>query len=225
MHLPVQVETRVLEAAIGKLRGFRDRLGLRRHWHTATVTAMAASASTLHERLRPFDGVTTMSLGFFGQSRVAMGILLISVSLAACGRGQTPIPAGAQQVHVSVVGSEVRLEPATASAGDIYIVLDTPGSGVGFAQRKRTAQDVPGPLTDEDLDRLAHGDTEGTAIGGFDDHGCSPEQRAQDHGRMGPCGNVFKIVVTPGTYAFFTGNLEGEPGASARSITVLAVVP
>jgi hypothetical protein len=42
---------------------------------------------------------------------------------------------------------------------------------------------------------------------------------------MGPCGNVFEIVLTPGKYAFFTGSLEGEPGAETRSIAVLEVVP
>ena len=42
---------------------------------------------------------------------------------------------------------------------------------------------------------------------------------------MGPCGNVFKIVLTPGKYAFYTGSIEGEPGGDARSIAVLEVVP
>ena len=42
---------------------------------------------------------------------------------------------------------------------------------------------------------------------------------------MGPCGNVFQIVLAPGKYAFFTGNLEGEPAGDQRSITVLEVVP
>lgn len=165
-----------------------------------------------------------MGLGFLSHVRLAMVIGLACV-LAGCGPGQTPIPAGAQQVHVSIVGSEVRLEPATVSAGDVYVVLDTPGSSVGFAQRKRTAAEAPGPLTDADLDRLALGDTQGTAIGGFDDTGCSPEQRAESRGRIGPCGNVFQIVLTPGRYAFFTGSLEGEPGADPQSITVLEVLP
>ncbi len=147
--------------------------------------------------------------------------------LVGCGRGQTPIPSGAQEVHVVIVGSEVRLEPATVHAGDIYVVLDTPGSSVGFAQRQRgPSPETPGPLNDEDMDRLAHGDTQGMAIGGFSDTGCSAEQRAEDRGRMGPCGNVVMVVLTAGKYAFFTGNLDGRPpGDPSPSITVLEVLP
>ncbi len=147
-------------------------------------------------------------------------------ALVGCGRGQTAVPAGAQLVHVVVDGQKVRLDPATVRAGDVYVVLDTPGSGVGFAQRKRSAAETPGPLTDQDIDRLAHGDTEGTAIRGFDDIGCSPEQRAEDRGRMGPCGNVFHEVLNPGIYVFFTGNLDGgPPGDYSGSIAVLQVLP
>ncbi len=152
-------------------------------------------------------------------------VCVLSITLAGCARGQTPVPAGAHLLHVSVVGSEVRLDPTIISAGDVYVVLDTPGSSVGFAQRQRTAAETPGPLTDQDLERLARGDTGGTAIGGFDDAGCSAEQRAEDRGRMGPCGNVFKIVLAPGKHAFFTGDIEGGPPGVARSIAVLEVVP
>jgi len=129
-------------------------------------------------------------------------------------------------VHVVIAGSEVRLEPATVTAGDVYVVLDSPGSSVGFAQRQRTATETPGPLSDDDLARLARGDTQGTAIGGFDDSGCAADQRAESRGRMGPCGNVFKIGLTQGKYAFFTGNLDGgPPGDYSGSIAVLDVVP
>jgi len=158
--------------------------------------------------------------------RSVLVLALLTIALAGCGRGQTPIPAGAQEVHVTVSGAQVDLEPSTVRAGDIFVVLDTPGSGVGFAQRQRTATETPGPLTDEDLARLAQGDTQGTSIGGFDDAGCSPEQRAEDRGRLGPCGNVFQIVVSPGKYAFFTGDLDGvPPGDHSDSIAVLEVVP
>jgi hypothetical protein len=125
-----------------------------------------------------------------------------------------------------VAGDELRLTPATVRAGDVYVVLDTPGSSVGFAQRQRTATETPGPLSDDDLERLAQGDTEGTAVGGFDDTGCSEDQRAESRGRMGPCGNVFRIVLTEGKYAFFTGNLDGgRPGDYSGSIAVLEVDP
>jgi len=149
-------------------------------------------------------------------------LVVLNVAVAACGRGQATIPPGGQQVHVSVTESEVRLDPATIRAGDLYIVLDTPGSVVGFAQRKRTAAETPGPLTDDDLERLALGDTEGTAIGGFDDVGCSADQRAEDRGQMGYCGNVFRETLTPGKYAFFLGDPEGE---GPRSVAVLEVLP
>jgi len=169
-----------------------------------------------------------MRAGFIRQAPLATMVGLVcvlSVTLTGCGRSQMPVPAGAQLLHVSVVGSEVRLDPTTVSAGDVYVVLDTPGSSVGFAQRQRTAAETPGPLTDEDLDRLARGDTGGTSIGGFDDTGCSAEQRAEDRGRIGPCGNVFRIVLTPGKHAFFAGDIDGEPPGVARPIAVLEVVP
>jgi hypothetical protein len=151
---------------------------------------------------------------------IVLGALLVS-AVAGCGRGQATIPPGGQQVHVSITGSEVRLDPASVRAGDVYVVLDTPGSAVGFAQRKRSAAETPGPLTEEDLDRLAGGDTEGTSIGGFDDIGCSADQRAEDRGLMGYCGNVFHEVLTPGKYAVFLGGPEGE---GPRSIAVLEVL-
>jgi hypothetical protein len=158
--------------------------------------------------------------------RSTLWLALAVLMLGGCGRGQEAVPAGAQLVSVKATESEVRLDPATVRAGDVYVVLETPGSSVGFVQRKSTAAERPGPLTDEDLARIAHGDTEGTAIDGFDDIGCSPEQRAEDRGRMGPCGNVFKLVLGAGKYAFFAGDLHGAPpGDRSGSIAVLEVLP
>ncbi len=161
------------------------------------------------------------------RTRIAVGVLcVVAVAPVGCGRGQTPIPYGAQQLHVQVIESEVHLDPNTVSAGEVYVVLDTPRSSVGFAQGQATAGATPGPLRDEDLERLARGDTESTAIGGFDLLGCSEEQRAEGRGQMGPCGNVFRVVLTPGKYAFFSGNLDGgATGDGPRSIAVLEVVP
>jgi hypothetical protein len=156
--------------------------------------------------------------------------------VAGCGRGQVPIPAGAQEVHIVVIESGLRLDPATVRAGDIYVVLDTPRSSVGFVSRKRGNLDN-GPLSDDDIARLAHGDTQGFAVEGFDLEGCSDEQRAEDLGQMGYCGNVFKMVLVPGKYAF-TGPgwseqqtealvppTPGPPGSLPRWVAVLEVLP
>lgn len=145
---------------------------------------------------------------------------LLAGVLVGCGRGQTSIPTDAPELHIVVTASEVRLDPATVRAGDLYVVLDTPGSSVGFVQRQRSAAETPGPLSDEDLARLADGDLEGTAIGGFSDAGCSAQQRAEDRGRIGPCGNVVKVVLTAGKDAFFNG-----PLANAKARADLGWVP
>lgn len=137
-----------------------------------------------------------------GQGRSITILMLVSAAgLAGCGPERIPIPSGSQVVHVSISDAEVRLEPATVRAGDVYLVLDEPANG-GFAFVERGAgPDTFGPLSDDDLERLAQGDTEGTSIGGVDAGGCSPEQDAASRGQMGPCGNVMKAVVAPGKYA------------------------
>ncbi len=152
---------------------------------------------------------------------VVVGLLV----LAGCARS-TPIPAGGQEVHVTITDTEVRLAPATVRAGDVYIVLDAPPEGsFAFVERAR-AGETPGPLTDGDLARLARGDTEGTSIGGLDAGGCAPDQRAEDRGRMGPCGNVMQVRVAPGKYALVGGSPEGDPATGERpAIGVLTVVP
>jgi hypothetical protein len=157
----------------------------------------------------------------------------------ACGRGRTPVPAEAQVVHIAVIESELRLDRATVRAGDVHIVLDTPRSSVGFASRKLGAVET-GPLSEDDVARLAHGDTQGLGIGGFDLSGCSNAQRAEDLGLMGPCGNVFRVTLVEGTYAFLgpgwteqttettrplVAPTVGPPGLLPRSVAVLQVLP
>jgi hypothetical protein len=160
----------------------------------------------------------------------------LSTVFVACGRARTPIPAGAQVVHIAVIQSGLRLDRATVRAGDVHIVLDTPGSSVGFASRKRGTLEA-GPLSDDDIARLARGDTQGLGIEGFDTSGCSTEQRAEDLGLMGPCGNAFKVVLVEGRYAILgPGWTEqqseslvapsvGPPGLLPRSIAILQVLP
>jgi hypothetical protein len=161
---------------------------------------------------------------------------LLAGILAGCGRGQRPIPAGAQVIHIAVIESELRLDRETVRAGDVYVMLDTPRSSVGFASQRRDNLEI-GPLSDEDIARLAHGDTQGLGIDSFDLQGCSDEQRAEDRGQMGYCGNVFKTVLVPGKYAFLGPGWSlqtaealvpptpGPPGSLPGSIAVLQVLP
>ena len=151
---------------------------------------------------------------------------VLGILLLACNRA-TAIPAGAQQVHVTLTSSEVRLEPATVHAGEVYLVLDAPLRGsFAFVEQKSAAAASPGPLSDDDLARLASGDTEGMAIGGLDAGGCSAAEDAEDRGRMGPCGNVMKAVVRPGRYAIVGGTPDADPSSGGRPpLAVLDVVP
>ena len=121
-------------------------------------------------------------------SRPLIVILGLAGVLAGC-HGHTVIPSGAQEVHFTVVGSELRLAPTTALAGDIYVVVDTPGAVIYLVQRKATAAEEPGPMSDDDLVRLARGNTQGMSVT------CCFETRE-------PYGNIHKVVLSAGTYAF-----------------------
>ena len=192
-------------------------------WFRISLTASDEMVESGPGRLRAGPGAGGDAGSLMRRSAKLVVLLgLLAGTAAGCGRGQATIPPGGQQVHVVVTAADVRLEPDTVRAGDIYLVLDTPGTSVGFALRQAGAAETPGPMSDEDIDRLARGDTEGMAISGFDDSGCSADQRAEDRGRMGPCGNVFHEELTPGKYAFFVGQAEG---AGPQSIAVLEVRP
>lgn len=146
-----------------------------------------------------------------GRRRAPVAIVLLALLTSACGRA-TPIPDGAQVVHVVITASDVRLTPQTVRPGDVYLVLDAPWDGsFAFVERKAAADATHGPLTEDDLARLAVGDTQGTAIGGLDAGGCGAEQDAEDRGQMGPCGNVMLITVLEGMYAIVGGSPEGDP--------------
>jgi hypothetical protein len=147
---------------------------------------------------------------------------LLAVPLAGCEHSLQPIPAGAQQVSVEVTETGLRLDPPTAHPGDLYVVLVTPGSSVEFVQRKASAEAQPGPLTDEDLARLARNrDTFGIASEGFE-NGCVAGQHECDGGRVGYGGNAFMLTLASGSYAFLT---IGEPGGPPRSMAILRVTP
>ncbi len=136
------------------------------------------------------------------RSRSNAVLLVVLLALAACGRGQAPIPAGAQVVQVVALESGVRLTPSRVHAGDVYLVVDEPPDGsIQFVKRKVAADVTPGPLSDDDLARVAKGDTQFTEISGLDAGGCSPEQNEADRGQLGYCGNVMQVTVGEGKYA------------------------
>lgn len=159
------------------------------------------------------DGLATAKHTFQG---LAVG-LLVTIALAGCEPGPVAIPPGAQEIHAIVSGDSVRLEPPTVQAGTIYLVLDEPRREVLLVEAKRTAESPAGPLTDEDLDRIAHGDTFHTSItGGF----ANGEQY----------GNVTRLVLAAGKYAFLVDDptvlAERSGGViPSESMAVLEVLP
>jgi hypothetical protein len=158
------------------------------------------------------------------EKRPVLATLLAALLVTAC-RANAPIPPGAQQVHVVDSQPGVRLAPATVHAGDVYIVLDGPRQSVVLVERKRTAAETPGPMSDDDLARLARADTEGMSLESIS-VGCSAEQRAESRGQTGYCGNVYKLVLAAGKYAFLTDPPEGLPQPIAPgSMAVLDVTP
>lgn len=146
--------------------------------------------------------------------------------LAACGPS-TFVPEDAQLVHVVVTGTEVRLQPATARSGDIYVALEEPTAAVVFVQRKATPSESPGPLSADDVSRVRSGDLQSTAAETFDVAGCTLAQRNAERGRLrveGGCGNVFRLRnLGAGNYAF----LASDPAAAggAVPVAVLQVAP
>ena len=152
---------------------------------------------------------------------------LLAGAIVGC-ESPTPVPAGAQVVHVTITESSVALEPDTVRAGDVYLALDSPPSGsFTFVAGQDSATATPGPLSDEAIERLRRGDTFHTMISGMDAGGCSPAQDAEARGKMGYCGNVMKFVVGPGRYAVVGGTPEGDPpgGGALPPMAILTVLP
>jgi hypothetical protein len=158
-----------------------------------------------------------------GIGRVVLGAVLL---VGACSRS-TAIPPGAQQVHVAITDAEVRLEPASVHAGDVYLVIDEPPEGsLTFVWHSASASATIAPLSDADIDRLERGDVQFTGASGLSAGGCDPSQRREDRGRMGPCGNVMKVVLPAGKYAVVGGSPEDRsPDGSGPPIGILEVGP
>lgn len=137
--------------------------------------------------------------------------------VVGCFPGPISVPPGAQEVHVGVSGDKVTLEPATVRAGDVYLVLDDPGTNVVLVQAMAAAEETPGPLSDDDLERVSAGDTFHTNItGGF--------------ANGAPYGNVSRLVLAAGKHAFLADapeSLAERYGGRipAESLAVLQVLP
>jgi hypothetical protein len=142
--------------------------------------------------------------------------LLVAGVLAGCS-GPITVPPGGQEVHAIVSGDTVRLQPATVRAGEVYLVLDIPGTNVVLVQTMAEAEGSPGPLSDDALDRVARGDTFHTMItGGF--------------ANGEPYGNVSRLVLPAGRYAFLADDpttLAARSGGviPPGSLAVLQVLP
>lgn len=138
---------------------------------------------------------------------------LVAVLVAVWG-SPLRIPLGAQEVHIVVTESAVRLHPATVHAGDVYFVVDEPDdptghAGFAFVSRGYGAQccEDPLPMGDNDVARLAQGDYQGTAI-------------------EGGWGNQAKLTLREGNYVFLiAGPGVDQPGVPPVSMAVLEVLP
>jgi hypothetical protein len=121
---------------------------------------------------------------------------------AACAT-RTVIPPGAQQVRLESTPETVHLEPSTVRAGDIYVVID--GSGALLVEKS----DAPGArrgFTDDEIAAFIRtGDVFHTAIQTV---------------TAGYAGNVFKLTLGPGRYAFLPireGEAVPETDAETRN--------
>ncbi len=147
--------------------------------------------------------------------RGAMVLVTLLATVTAGCEGHTAIPAGAQEVHATVVGKQVHLAPTTVRAGDVYLVIDTPGADVLLVQSQTSESGTPGGLSDADLARLAHHDTQFMRMtSGF--------------ANGEPHGIVSKLVLTAGNYAFLTDSPDALVVGQVippEDIAILSVTP
>lgn len=143
-------------------------------------------------------------------------VALLAGMLVGCG-ATTRIPPGAQAVHVTATDTELRLDPSTVRAGDVYLVLESSAESVDFVSRVKDMNDPNGPplpLSDDDIASIKRiGSAQGTQVGVFS---------------VGGYGSVFKIgPLLEGKYAFL---IDGNQGGDAWSpslllLAVLEVLP
>jgi len=152
--------------------------------------------------------------------RLAMTGLMVAAMIACV--PATPVPSGAQIVHLAITPSSVTLHPDNVRAGDVYLELDAPDSGpFTFIASADSPNATPGPLTPDRLAGLRKGDTFHTATIEFSAGGCGSSQDAAARGTTGECGNVRKVSVSPGTYVI----AAGDPAVVGTPLAVLTVTP
>jgi hypothetical protein len=144
--------------------------------------------------------------------RFAIAVSLIGLLLgvlAGC-QDTITIPPGAQRVQVVVAGAEVRLEPSTVRAGDVYFVFEpdaaTQHVAVAFVHRGGP-MDAPIPLSDDDVARL--------------EQDAAPQGLTIESG----FGTVHKATLVEGKYAFMLPPEGGQSGVPPLAIAVLEVLP
>ena len=170
------------------------------------IAALAALIATVALDLRK-GAAAGMVVAALAGGAVVLGVMLVAVW------GSPPkIPIGAQAVRIVVEGDEVRLDPSTVRAGDVYFVTDagTDAGGhrdVAFVSAGYGSQcppcATPLPMSDEAVARLAEGDYQGTAV-------------------EGGWGGYARFAWLEGKYAFVIASSEGEAqGIPPDSIAVL----
>jgi hypothetical protein len=130
---------------------------------------------------------------------------------------KTRVPADGQVVRISATATELRLDPSSVRAGDVYLELDPAEHGVSFISELPPDFQTGGrdllPLSDEDIASIRQiGSAEGTAENAFS---------------IGGCGNVFKVTVFPGNYALVIDRNvgAGPPAPALLLVAVLQVLP
>lgn len=151
-------------------------------------------------------------------SRLLIPLVLV---LAACQPPPVQIPPEAEVVHVSLTDERVRLAPATVRAGDVYIVIEGPGTGFTLVRRLVAPDADPTGMTQEQVDQVAGGDFQSTQIEGFA-VSCAPDAWTPERRWQG-CRENSMVTLTEGLYAIL-GAGGDEPGVPPV-MDVLEVTP
>jgi hypothetical protein len=125
-----------------------------------------------------------------------VAVVVLVGGLGGCEPAPVAIPAGAQQIAVTVTATTVTLTPAKVPAGDVYLVLSFPAQGPGEVLLLENGN---AGLTDAQLANVAQtgGDFQGGSTKGLS---------------ASCCGNVDKETFTAGKYAII---LPGPQGSAA----------